>query len=306
MRRCAAILLIVCVFLLFVGCTTIHVPEQAVSYNAADETASVSENKNISSDAFTLDNLPEYSGSPWIALYNNIPDFSQEELASASYEYYSPLDELGRCGPAIACIGPDLMPTEPRGAIGQVKPSGWQTVKYDVVDGKYLYNRCHLIGYQLTGENANACNLITGTRYLNIQGMLPFENMVADYIVETENHVLYSVTPIFSGNELVARGVHLQAQSIEDGGEGVLFNVYCYNVQPGIHIDYTTGSSYATEADPDASAEITCILNTKTMKFHNPDCSSVQSIKTENYQAYSGSRDSLISLGYTPCGNCRP
>lgn len=161
-----------------------------------------------------------------------------------SYEVYSPLDALGRCGAASACVGVDLMPTEERGSIGQVKPSGWQTVKYDCVDGKYLYNRCHLIGYQLAGENANKQNLITGTRYMNVEGMLPFENMVDSYVEETENHVLYRVTPVFEGENLVASGVQIEAFSVEDEGEGLCFNVYIYNVQPGVVIDYATGESW--------------------------------------------------------------
>ena len=165
-------------------------------------------------------------------------------MTEESYETYSPLDELGRCGVAQANIGLDLMPTEKRGSIGQVKPSGWQTVKYDIVDGKYLYNRCHLIGYQLSGENANRENLITGTRYMNVEGMLPFENMVADYVKETENHVLYRVTPVFEGSELVARGVQIEALSVEDNGDGICFNVFVFNVQPGIVIDYATGDSH--------------------------------------------------------------
>ena len=193
---------------------------------------------------FSLEALPVYDGvSPYGVVNGNVPYFSQEEHTTESFETYSPLDDLGRCGAAYANVGRDLMPTEERGAIGQVKPSGWQTVKYDVVDGKYLYNRCHLIGYQLTAENANRENLITGTRYLNVVGMLPFENMTADYVKETGNHVLYRVTPIFEGEELVARGVLMEAWSVEDQGEGVCFNVYCYNVQPGVTIDYLTGES---------------------------------------------------------------
>ena len=173
------------------------------------------------------------------------PDFSENEITSVSYEYYSELDALGRCGVCIASVGQDIMPTEKRGSIGQVKPTGWHTVKYDFVDGKYLYNRCHLIGFQLTGENANKRNLITGTRYLNVEGMLPFENMVADYVKETENHVMYRVTPIFVGDELLARGVHIEAESVEDGGDGIMFNVFCYNVQPGVVLDYATGEGTA-------------------------------------------------------------
>lgn len=194
---------------------------------------------------FDLTNIPEFSDTPYVEVNGNVPYFTQDEMTTDSYETYAPLDNLGRCGVAVSCIGQDLMPTEERGSIGQVKPSGWQTVKYDFVNGKYLYNRCHLIGFQLTGENANTGNLITGTRYMNVEGMLPFENMVADYIKETDNHVLYRVTPVFQDNELVARGVLIEAKSVEDNGEGILFCVYVYNNQPGVKIDYLTGLSEA-------------------------------------------------------------
>ena len=193
--------------------------------------------------SFDIDSVPDYSGEPYIAVNDGVPYFTDDEIADSSFETYSPLDRLGRCGAAAACVGRDIMPTEERGSIGSVKPSGWHTVKYDFVDGKYLYNRCHLIGYQLTGENANEQNLITGTRYLNVEGMLPFENMVADYVKETDNHVMYRITPIFVGTELVARGVLMEAYSVEDDGDGVEFCVFCYNVQPGVTIDYATGDS---------------------------------------------------------------
>lgn len=196
------------------------------------------------SAAVTIWNIPEYSGEPYVVLQDNWPDFDVEDLTIEAFENYSELDELGRCGVAYANVCLDIMPTEPRGEIGQVKPTGWNTVKYDCVEGKYLYNRCHLIGYQLAGENANRQNLITGTRYLNVTGMLPFENMVDDYVEETENHVLYRVTPVFEGDNLVASGVQMEAFSVEDEGEGVCFNVFVYNVQPGIGIDYATGESW--------------------------------------------------------------
>ena len=182
-----------------------------------------------------------------MVLNNNEPEFNEEDFTKETFEIYSELDVLGRCGPAFANIGIETMPTEERGEIGQIKPSGWQTIKYDIIDGKYLYNRCHLIGYQLTGENDNEKNLITGTRYMNVEGMLPFENMVADYIETTENHVLYRVTPIFEGENLVASGVQMEAKSVEDNGEGICFNVYVYNSQPGIEINYTTGASKLLE-----------------------------------------------------------
>lgn len=198
-------------------------------------------------ESISLSEIPEYSGEPYIEINGNEPDFPEGDWEEESFETYSELDELGRCGTAYANVGTDLMPTEERGSIGQVKPTGWHTVKYDIVDGKYLYNRCHLIGYQLSGENANEKNLITGTRYLNVEGMLPFENMVADYVKETGNHVLYRVTPVFDGNNLVANGVQMEAFSVEDAGEGISYNVYVYNVQPGIEIDYATGESAAIE-----------------------------------------------------------
>lgn len=191
--------------------------------------------------------VPEYSGEPYAEIDGNIPSFTREMMTSKSQESYIELDLLGRCGPAFANIGRDLMPSEERQSIGMIKPSGWHTVRYDdIVEGKYLYNRCHLIGYQLTGENANELNLITGTRYMNTEGMLPFENRVAEYVSITGNHVLYRVTPIFKGRELVARGVQMEALSVEDDGKGICFNVFVYNVQPGITIDYATGESRLT------------------------------------------------------------
>lgn len=190
-----------------------------------------------------ISDIPKYSGEDYVILNNNVPNFSESDLTTTSFEEYSPLDNLGRCGVAYANIGTDIMPTEKRESISSVKPSGWQSVKYDIVEGKYLYNRSHLIGYQLTAENANDRNLITGTRYFNATLMLPYENMVADYIKETNNHVLYRVTPVFEGNNLVATGVQMEAKSVEDNGEGIEFNVFVYNVQPGITIDYATGNS---------------------------------------------------------------
>ena len=204
--------------------------------------------KDSPAQSVSIDSIPEFSGEPYVVLEDNKPRFTEDEIVDVSYEEYAPLDRLERCGVTMACVGVDIMPTEDRGSIGQVKPSGWQTVKYDHVDGKYLYNRCHLIGFQLTGENANKQNLITGTRYLNVEGMLSFENMIADYVKETENHVMYRVTPIFIGNELVARGVTMEAWSVEDNGEGICFYVYAYNNQPGVTIDYMTGESQLSES----------------------------------------------------------
>ncbi len=258
--------------------------------------------------AVYLDSIPDYAGQPYVAINGNEPSFLDGEMTTSSYEVYSPLDELGRCGAASACVGVDLMPTEDRGSIGQVKPTGWQTVKYDCVDGKYLYNRCHLIGYQLTGENANKQNLITGTRYLNVEGMLPFENMVADYVKETDNHVLYRVCPVYEGDNLVAGGVTMEARSVEDNGEGVSFHVYVYNVQPGVEIDYATGESWleGTERPDGTEPEITYVLNVSSRKFHLPTCSGATGMKAENREESTASRSALIEQGYQPCGTCKP
>ena len=272
------------------------------------------------------EDIPSYTGSPYTQINDNVPDFLLDDYTTEAFETYSDLDELGRCGVAYANVCQELMPTQKRGKIGQVKPSGWQTAKYDSVDGKYLYNRCHLIGYQLTGENANEKNLITGTRYLNVDGMLPFENMVADYVKETGNHVLYRVTPIFTGDNLVADGVQMEAESVEDNGDGILFNVFCYNVQPGIGIDYATGDNWEDDSIPQAeepdesqtqpaydeeetdtqseSVGTTYIINTNTGKFHYPQCSSVGQMNDSNKEEYTGSRDDLIAQGYSPCKRC--
>lgn len=264
---------------------------------------------------YDLSNIPDYDGKAYVELNGNVPEFSESEKTySESFEEYGKLDSLGRCTYAVSCIGKDLMPTEKRGSIGSVKPSGWHISKYDFVDGKYLYNRCHLIGYQLTAENANERNLITGTRYLNVEGMLPFENDVADYIEITNNHVYYKVTPIFQGNNLVANGVQMQAYSVEDNGQGVSFNVYCYNVQPGVAIDYATGDNQAvasssasvTSTSSDEADKKTYIVNTKTKKFHNPDCEGVKKMSSSNKKKYKGTRDSLISNSYSPCQKCNP
>ena len=265
------------------------------------------ENQKVQSA--TMESIPEYSGEPYVVLNDNQPDFADKDFAEEAYEYYSELDEDGKCGVVKANIGKELMPTEERGNIGPVKPSGWHTVKYDIVDGKYLYNRCHLIGFQLTGENANERNLITGTRYMNTEGMLPFENMVANYIEETSNHVLYRVTPIFEGENLVASGVQMEAKSVEDDGVGICFNVYVYNVQPGIEIDYATGESRLADeviTKPEPDKAITYIINVNTGKFHKPDCSGVQDIKAHNKKNYSGTRTDLVEDGYEPCGRCKP
>ena len=288
--------------------------------------------------AFSLREIPAYSGTPYTEVNGNQPYFTEEELTTQSFETYSELDSLGRCCVAYANVGQDLMPTEPRGEIGAVKPTGWHLVKYDNVDGKYLYNRCHLIAYMLAAENANPQNLITGTRYLNVQGMLPFETKVCDYVKNTGNHVLYRVTPIFDGDNLLADGVLMEAYSVEDAGEGISFCVFAYNVQPGIGIDYATGDNWAegsgtyqstvasvaeetpvpqpetdtaVQITPESSAPqesqgITYVLNTNTKKFHYPTCSSVDDMKEKNKQIYTGSRDEVINMGYVPCKRCNP
>ena len=241
MKKFLALLLALVLMLSFSACEE---EEMEMALDIAIAVMEELEKNEIPVDSASVEEIPPFSGDAYVAVNGNIPFFVEEEYTTESYEYYSELDELGRCGMTMACIGIDIMPTEERGSIGSVKPSGWQSVKYDIVDGKYLYNRCHLIGFQLAGENANKRNLITGTRFLNIEGMLPFEDMVADYVKETENHVLYRVTPIFNGDDLVAEGVLLEGWSVEDEGEGICFCVYAYNAQPGIGIDYATGDSW--------------------------------------------------------------
>lgn len=316
------------------SCKGDTVPSQsdAPSASQGQQTESSAPTEITTASSFSLSDVPAYSGKAYISVNGNVPYFTAAELTTTSFETYSDLDTLGRCGVTYACIGQDLMPTKERGSIGMVKPTGWHTVRYDdLVDGKYLYNRCHLIGYQLTGENANTQNLITGTRYLNIEGMLPFENMVADYIQETDNHVLYRVTPIFEVNNLLANGVLMEGYSVEDKGAGVSYCVFAYNVQPGIEIDYATGESKLADSaqqeeqktatvtptpspepekqEPATGSEASqadYILNTNTKKFHYPTCSSVNDMKEKNKQEFFGTRDEAISNGYFPCGRCKP
>lgn len=296
----------------------------------------------VQDGAFHADTLPEYSGGAYTVLNNNLPFFQMREISSAEFEDYSELDSLGRCGVAFANVSPQSMPTEERGSIGKVRPSGWHTIRYDFVDGKYLYNRCHLIGYQLTAENANVKNLITGTRFLNVEGMLPFENMVADYVKETGNHVAYRVTPVFVGENLVASGVLMEGYSVEDQGDGVCFCIFAYNVQPGVVIDYMTGDSQLAEDNGAGTGNVaisvppipssvpntevssaapvqepppaesvqavtsTYIANTNTRKFHYPSCSSVDQMNEANKWVFTGTADELIQQGYVPCKRCRP
>ena len=317
--------LLLVVMLCFSGCSETTPDTNNTLSNSTQTTTASTDEPSLQEDipstseaasAIDLSNIPAFSGEPYVVINDNIPDFTDTDLTTSSLEYSS-LDTLGRCGVAYACIGTDLMPTEDRGSIGQVKPSGWHTVKYDCVDGKYLYNRCHLISYQLTAENANENNLITGTRYLNVKGMLPFENMVADYIKETGNHVLYRVTPIFEDNNLVASGVQMEAKSVEDNGEGILYNVYCYNSQPGVGINYAAGDSWldgeTTESQDSISqsgssenSKVTYILNTNSYKFHVSSCSSINQMSESNKQEFTGSRDEVVAMGYDPCGRCNP
>ena len=333
-----------------------HAEDSAVSkaekQDQEEESALQEQTKDLEKSAsdttiqtLSVDEIPAYSGQAAIEINQNVPGFTESDYTTEAFEQYSPLDGLGRCGIAYACVGEEIMPTEERGAIGMVKPSGWHTVKYDFVDGKYLYNRCHLIAYMLSGENANTENLITGTRYMNTEGMLPYENQVADYVHDTGNHVLYRVTPLYEGDNLVASGVEIEASSVEDKGKSLSFHVYCYNVQPGVTIDYATGDSalaedLATEnvqetaqetsvADGKQSSEnaVTAavqeetsaeqdggnakeeqdyVLNKNTKKFHYPWCSSADDIKKKNRKDFTGTREEVISQGYVPCKHCNP
>lgn len=266
----------------------------------------------------TIKGIPDYSGKFIINLEKTGFDESEK-----GYQTFSPLDKLGRCGKAEALLGEDMMPTEPRGEIGSVKPSGWHTVKYsDLIKDLYLYNRCHLIGYQLMGENANPLNLITGTRYFNTEGMEPYESKVANYIQRTGNHVYYRVTPVFDGDALVAKGVWMEALSLEDGGKGIDFSVFVYNIQPGIEIDYLTGDSAREKTSeptkkptptltptkvPESKGEAkTYVLNTNTHKIHEVDCSSVPTIKTKNRKDVVAILDDLLNQGYVKCKICDP
>lgn len=246
----------------------------------------------------TIDEVPVYSGDPYVVINDNEPSFSSEELESDSYESYGELDDLGRCTIAFANLSSELMPQGERGSIGQVKPSGWQTVRYDSVDGKYLYNRCHLIGWQLSGENANERNLITGTRYMNTEGMLPFENMVADYIKETDGHVLYRVTPIFVEDELVARGVQMEAYSIEDAGASICFNVFVYNVQPGIEIDYSDGNSRLSETVDESQEDGVIRGNSRSKIYHCPGQAAYEDMADSRYLVLFDSEEEAIAAGY--------
>ena len=276
----------------------------------------------FSAPIIELDSIPEYSGTPYVEINGGTPFFEDDEITDVAFEDYSPPDAIGRCGVAFACLGKEIMPTEEREDIGSITPTGWKyknvsnNRKYDFIENEYIYNRCHLIGFQLAGENANEKNLITGTRYMNVEGMLPFENRVADYIETSGNHVLYRVTPMFEKYDLVARGVLIEAYSVEDSGKGICFCIYVYNVQPGVTIDYFSGRnaksgeelpSYEDEEEtPDSTDGTKYILNTNSKKFHYPDRSCSNNISDKNRQEYVGSREELISEGYSSCGTCNP
>ncbi len=309
--------------------TNISEPEKSEEKTTEKETEKVNKPESVGDDnsKAVLSKIPEYSGIPYVVINDNIPSFNKYELTTKGYETYASLDSFGRCGGAVASCGKEIMPSanEERGSISSVKPSGWVQAQYDWVSGKYLYNRCHLIGWQLSAENVNKRNLITGTRYMNTEGMLPFENMVADYIRETGNHVAYRITPIYDGNDLVASGVQMEAYSVEDGGEGICFNVYCYNVQPGVKIDYSTGRSWASGGSTETTKKPVAVqttkeyvettkqqnvitgqyvLNTSSKKIHKTSCHHINKMSEKNKKSYSGSLDNLYFQGYTTCGTC--
>lgn len=265
------------------------------------------ENESAPTGSYSSDvyHIAPYAGEPYTVIGDGTPGFTDTEYTGV-FESYAPLDALGRCGVAYACIGQELMPTGSRGDISSIKPSGWINHPYDFVDGEYLYNRCHLIGFQLAGENANERNLITGTRYMNTQGMLPFENMVADYVKETGNHVLYRVTPVFQGDELVCRGVQMEAYSLEDMGAGISFHIYAYNVQPGVIIDYATGENRAETPEAADQTSQRYILNTSSGKFHTEDCPQGQGVSEKNKKTMTATRNEMLQYGYTSAGCCNP
>lgn len=281
-----------------------HVRGTVQKYLSEGEPKSTPTAQSGGEKGLDLAQLPEYNGEPCVILNDNQPAF-EDKTTTKVFETYTGLDQLGRCGVAFANVCPELMPLGERGPIGGVKPSGWQSVKYDFIDGKYLYNRCHLIGYQLAGENTNVCNLITGTRSLNIDGMLPYENQVADYVRKTGNHVLYRVTPVFVGEELLCRGVEMEAWSVEDAGKGICFHVWCWNAQQGVTIDYATGESVLT-AQLEEEQKTGFILNVAQKKFHRPDCPSVQQMDPDNRKRSRSTRKELIAKGWEPCGRCKP
>ena len=305
---------------------------------AYEKTAEAGIEEDIPRSSITFEDLPEYIGEDFAILHDNIPEFTLWQLKTEAFVSFSPLDALGRTGPGFACLGKEMLPQESRGSIGSIQPSGWQTVRYDdLIADKYLYNRCHVIAFALCGDNATPENLFTGTRYLNITLMTQLENSVSQYIQGTGNHVLYRVTPIYQGQNLVASGVQMEGYSIEDHGQTICFNVFVYNIQPGVLIDYETGDSrrdpdyvvpppspaeshapaeeetetllFSTEdveAEAPARTSITYVLNTNTMRFHFPYCSSVNSMSERNRQDFTGTREEALALGYQSCRLCNP
>lgn len=310
-KRIGMSLVLLVLFLVFGNACT-YEPASPVSKNETQKTQGSSGIQ--ATEALTYEEASTatyvYTGEPFIEIHGNIPFFEEDEYTQEAFEEYSPLDELGRCGVAYANICTEVMPTEERGSIRSIKPAGWQSVKYDgLINGGYLYNRCHLIAHELSGEDANKQNLITGTRYMNIEGMLPFENEVARYVKDTQNHVLYRVTPIYTDDNLLVDGVLIEAYSVEDEGSGICFCIFAFNVQPGIVIDYKTGDSHIAEDASNSNQDedkTEYIVNTGTQKFHDPSCSSATSIKEQNKETIYGTRDELIQSGYEPCGNCKP
>ncbi len=329
------------ILLVFSGCSTetqpatreevktenAETPKEKVKYiekdQAREEIESLLEKpvNEINSAIFTpplvdIESIPAYSGNPYVEMNGNKPYFPETDYSEVSFERYSALDSKGRCGVAVANVGKDLMPTKERESIGSVTPTGWHKVKYESINADSLYSRCHLIGFQLAGENANEKNLITGTNYMNSQGMNPFENSVANYVKSTGNHVLLRVTPVFKGDNLLADGVLMEARSMEDKGAGICFNIFCYNVQPGIIIDYATGeSSQEIIVEPVEEIEevpevrpqkVSYIGNKNTKKFHYPSCKSVKQMKGKNKVELNCTRQEAIDMGYEPCKNCYP
>lgn len=300
------------------GCGVSEVVPEGNTQTGTVQTPTTTPNTNLGSEKELL--ASNYEGEPFMHINDGVPYFTDEEKSQTKvFEKYSDLDKLGRCGVASACLGKELMPTEDRESLSSVTPSGWKNKQYDskLVDGGWIYNRAHIIGFQLAGEQANEKNLITGTRYFNVDGMLTFENMVADYIKETNNKVLYRVTPIYSGNNLVAEGVLMEGWSIEDNGDGICFNVFVFNVQPGIEINYATGDNWLADEKETASGTVTpnptddCvkeeyILNTNSKKYHKPSCSGAQSISEKNKKEYIGTKEDLEKQGYDACGICKP
>jgi DNA-entry nuclease len=255
----------------------------------------------------TQDNIPVYEGRTYVPVNGGVPGFTEDDLTTEPFEIYGELDSLGRCTAAYANICEDLMPTQERGSIRDVKPSGWHSVRYDdVIPNGYLFSRSHLIAFQLAGENANPKNLITGTYYMNAVAMLPFEEVVGDYVRETGNHVLYRVTPVFEGDDLLARGIQMEAMSVEDKGRDICFNIFVFNIQPGISLDYATGESFAGGATAARQPQVTYYLNHSSRVFHMPSCEGAAKMKQANRLEFTGGRADAVFLGYDPCPYCHP